>query len=220
MGTAVAWSDSTSRRRCWPRRRAHAPCLLGNAERLPFGDGALDRASARHMLYHVADIPAAVRELGRVVGAGRVGCWSSRTPAARTRRFREVGHAALAEFGFGRPLSEGERFLRENAREYLEPAFRVVEETLIENALVFDEAEPIVRYLASSLPTFDVPEHSELWFDVVGWLRREVGRRLAAGGGRWREPKYVVMYVCRRPTGSLALQHRRRRRSAIRRRPW
>jgi SAM-dependent methyltransferase len=179
---------------------AHAPCLRGNAERLPFGEAAFDRASARHMLYHVSEIPTAVRELGRVVGAaGRVLVVTN--AGSSYPAFREVGLAALSEFGFGRPLSEGERFLRENAREYLEPAFRVVDETLIENALVFDEPEPIVRYLASSLPTFDVPADSELWFDVVGWLRREVERRLAAGGGRWREPKYVVTYVCRQPTG-------------------
>jgi ubiquinone/menaquinone biosynthesis C-methylase UbiE len=180
---------------------AHGAGLQGNAERLPFVAGSFDRASARHMLYHVADIPAAVRELGRVVGsAGRVLVVTN--AGTSYPAFRELGLAALAEFGFGRPLAEGERFLRENAREYLEPAFGQVEERLLENALVFDEPEPIVRYLASSLPTFDVPEGSELWFEVLGWLRREVGRRLDAAGGRWREPKYVVLYVCREPRSS------------------
>jgi SAM-dependent methyltransferase len=178
----------------------HAPCLQGNAERLPFADGSLDRASARHMLYHVPDIAAAVRELGRVVGpAGRVLVVTN--GGASYPVFQEIGHAALARFGFGRPLAEGERFVRENARDYLEPAFEVVEETLIESALVFDDPEPIVRYLASSLPSFDVPEHSELWFEVVGWMRREVASRLAAAGGRWREPKFAVLYGCQGPRG-------------------
>jgi SAM-dependent methyltransferase len=181
--------------------RAHAPCLLGDAERLPFADGSLDRASARHMLYHVADIGAAVRELGRVVGQrGRVLAMTN--SGESYPRFKQIGQAALAQFGFGRPFSEGERFLRENARQYLEPAFEVVEERLLENALVFDQPEPIVRYLTSSLPSFDVPEGSELWFEVVTWLRREVGARLAAAGGRWREPKYVVLYACQGPRGA------------------
>src|SRR4029079_11531991 len=44
---------------------AHAAGVQGNAEHLPFRDATFDAVSARHMLYHVPDIPAAVRELGR-----------------------------------------------------------------------------------------------------------------------------------------------------------
>jgi SAM-dependent methyltransferase len=178
--------------------RAHAACLRGNAERLPFREGSFDLASARHMLYHVPDIAAAVGELGRVVGpAGRVLVVTN--TGTSYPRFQEIGEAVLAELGFGRPFEGSDRFLRENAREYLEPAFGLVEETLIENALIFDEPEPIVRYLATALPSFDLPEGSEPWFEAVGRLRRAVGRRLDELGGRWREPKYVVLYVCKEP---------------------
>jgi SAM-dependent methyltransferase len=51
-------------------QRAARAC--GDVEALPFLDGAFDVAMAMHMLYHVPDIPAAARELRRVVRPGGV----------------------------------------------------------------------------------------------------------------------------------------------------
>jgi SAM-dependent methyltransferase len=44
--------------------------LVGDAMALPFPDDQADLVLAAHMLYHVPDAPAAVRELQRVVRAG------------------------------------------------------------------------------------------------------------------------------------------------------
>ena len=46
--------------------------VCGDVEALPFADGTFDVAMAMHMLYHVPDIPAAARELRRVVADGGV----------------------------------------------------------------------------------------------------------------------------------------------------
>lgn len=46
--------------------------FTGVADRLPFADGEFAAVSARHMLYHVPDIPAALHEFARVVGPGGV----------------------------------------------------------------------------------------------------------------------------------------------------
>jgi ubiquinone/menaquinone biosynthesis C-methylase UbiE len=43
---------------------------VGEADALPFPDGAFASVSARHMLYRVPDIPAALREFARVAVPG------------------------------------------------------------------------------------------------------------------------------------------------------
>jgi SAM-dependent methyltransferase len=179
---------------------AHAGGVQGNAEHLPFRDATFDAVSARHMLYHVPDIPAAVRELGRVARPGAP-VLAMTTSGASYRLLDALGSDAMAHFGFRQLFMGGERFLRENARDYLDPAFERVDEILLENALVFRDPAPIVAYLTSALPSFDIPPGSDLWFDFHAWLRSECQRRLDAMGGVWRDPKYVAIFVCRGARG-------------------
>ncbi len=48
----------------------HAPVVNADAAVLPFPDAAFDRVLAPHMLYHCADIAAAIAELRRVLMPG------------------------------------------------------------------------------------------------------------------------------------------------------
>lgn len=50
----------------------HPQVAVGDAQRLPFGDGRFDAAAAFMMLYHVPDQAAAAAELRRVVTPGGV----------------------------------------------------------------------------------------------------------------------------------------------------
>jgi ubiquinone/menaquinone biosynthesis C-methylase UbiE len=163
--------------------------VVGDAQALPFADGAFHAVSARHMLYHVPDIPRALREIARV--AGRGGALVMTNGGEYLPRLKELRDAV--ERAFGRPVttaSVGLRFHDGNARDYLAAAFDRIEETRLENALVFERPEPILRYLRS---TFRSPDHP-LWPELEAWLRPEIERRLNATGGRWRDPKPVVLY--------------------------
>src|SRR5262245_44428451 len=165
--------------------------VVGNAQALPFGDGAFDAVSARHMLYHVPDIPAALGEIARV--AGRSGALVMTNAGEYLPLLREL--LLEAARAFGRPAlaeSAGRRFHDGNARGYLEAAFGRVEETRLENALVFVRPEPILRYLWSIFQSPGDPP----WAELEAWLRPEAERRLAAMGGLWRDPKPVVVYRC------------------------
>jgi SAM-dependent methyltransferase len=51
------------------RERTSSPLICGDAQRLPFHSETFDVVLAPHMLYHVADRRAAVRELRRVLKA-------------------------------------------------------------------------------------------------------------------------------------------------------
>jgi SAM-dependent methyltransferase len=48
-------------------QRARGPVVCGDVQQLPLGDGSFDVVLAPHMLYHVDDRTAAVRELRRVL---------------------------------------------------------------------------------------------------------------------------------------------------------
>ena len=51
-------------------QRGHFHAAGGRLERLPFADGAFDAVVAADVLEHVPDLPAVVRELGRVLAPG------------------------------------------------------------------------------------------------------------------------------------------------------
>ena len=155
--------------------------IVGDVQALPFGDRAFDVVSARHMLYYPHDIPAAVHELRRVAGVALV--------VTNAGPYMPELNRLMADATPGQP-HVGLRFHGDNAREYLGAAFEHVELTVLANALVFQEIEPIMRYAWSSL--FDKVD----WPAVEPWLRAEAQRRLDAMGGVWRDPKEVHIFRC------------------------
>jgi SAM-dependent methyltransferase len=155
--------------------------VVGDVQALPFGDRAFDAVSARHMLYYPADIPAAVRELRRVATTALV-------VTNAGAYMPEINHLIFDAVP-GLPHT-GLRFHGDNAPAFLGAAFEHVELTVLRNALVFHEPEPVVRYVWSSI--FDKVD----WATVGPWVEREVERRLAAMGGVWRDPKEVHIFRC------------------------
>jgi SAM-dependent methyltransferase len=159
--------------------------VVGDAQALPFPAAAFDVAAARHMLYHVPDIPAAVHELRRVAATTLV----VTNGDEYMPRVNELLADADLRFGVTH-RRDGLRFTGGNARSFLEPVFERVEVTVVETALVIDRPEPIVRYLWSCL--FDLVD----WAEVGPWVEQETARRLDAMGGLWRDPKSVHFFRC------------------------
>jgi ubiquinone/menaquinone biosynthesis C-methylase UbiE len=170
--------------------------FTGEAGALPFPDHAFAVISARHMLYHVPDIPGALREFARVTG-------SSGTVLAVTNGPRDLPHITalrhdmLAHFGLPAPLYPAVTFNIENAPGILRAVYPAVEETILANAFVFTEAAPIVRYVMTMMAVQQTTEMPNLLTDVHEWLMTEATRRLATMGGIWLDPKEVGLYHCR-----------------------
>jgi len=168
----------------------------GEANALPFPNGAFDVIAARHMLYHVPDIPAALREFARVTGPGG-------TVFAITNGQRSMPHIAalrdamLAHFGLPIPPLPAAAFGIENAPGILGAAYSEVVETILSNAFVFTTPEPIVRYVMTMMAVQQTAENLTLLAEIHDWLMAETTRRLAAMGGIWRDPKDVGLYRCR-----------------------
>ena len=177
--------------------------IVGDAAALPFPGAAFDRVVARHMLYHVSDREAAVREFGRVLRPGGSALLTTNVPAVLPG-IRALANDILNRYGpVDRPPGARgdptERFNTANAGDFLRSAFRDVEGCTIPGALVFTEPEPIVAYIATMGPFLTMQEDAVRWVEVQACLLEEAKRRLDRCGGVWRDPKGVGIYLCRSP---------------------
>ena len=118
-----------------------------DAAELPLADASFDVVVANHMLYHVADVPTAVRELRRVLRPD--GLLAAATNGAG--HLRELDELAAAHAGgaLRHPLALQLPFSLENGAELLGAAFDSVELLRFEDGLEITEAEPAVAYVAS-----------------------------------------------------------------------
>ncbi len=123
---------------------------VADAQALPFEPGAFDVVIANHMLYHVPDIDAALRELRRVLRAG------GRLYAST------VGHGHLKgitdlvrRFDPAIPYDTGgpaERFGLENGAVILGRTFDAVRLHIYADALHVTDAALLAAYVGSMLP--------------------------------------------------------------------
>jgi ubiquinone/menaquinone biosynthesis C-methylase UbiE len=168
----------------------------GLADALPFPDASFAVVSARHMLYHVPDISAALTECARVVGPGG-------TTFATTNSLRDMPHIMalkddmLAHFRLPAIPSTSLAFGIENAPDILGAVFPRVDETILTNAFVFTTPEPIVADIMSMMAVQQTADDHARYDAIHDWLQHEATRHLTAMGGLWRDPKDVGLYRCR-----------------------
>ena len=134
------------------RTRAAAACpvhlVQADAQALPFTDASFDRVMAVHMLYHVPDRLRALQEFRRVLRSGRV---VLATNGARYLARLDALHRDAAQaLGDTPSAGDGKRFTLEDL-ELVRQIFPYAERYVLSNALVFREAEPLVRYFASGV---------------------------------------------------------------------
>lgn len=146
---AVMGLDVAAVRAAAARDEGGALGVCGDVVSLPFADASFDAAMALHMLYHVPDIPAAVRELRRVVRPGgflMVTTNAGDDEAEITELHRRAGGTKDGAFGDW-------RFCIENAEPFLRAAFDHVELHVEESQLVVRDPAPVrnsidsLRYL-------------------------------------------------------------------------
>lgn len=131
------------------QKNSHPPIfrfLCLDAQHIPFPDGSFDVVIANHMLYHVPDLPQAVREIARVLRPG------GRLFAATNgeRHMGELHDLVQAFDPSHRPTYElVRRFSLENAAQALSEAFEPVQVFIYEDSLEVTEVEPLVAYVFS-----------------------------------------------------------------------
>ncbi len=127
--------------------------IVAAADALPFADASFGVLTARHMLYHVPNVPAALAEFRRVLRPG--GRFLAVTNAAEymPELWKAVEEAAALEPVLA-PLAASRRgvadaFSEANGEAWVRDAFGNVQLSFSDNALVFPGPEPVLAYLHS-----------------------------------------------------------------------
>jgi SAM-dependent methyltransferase len=166
VGSLVAL-DIAHGRLAWVDPRAAR--VAGDVQALPFSDAAFDAVMAMHMLYHVPDIPAAVRELRRVLRPDGVLYVFTNSERAQWE-LRDL----FVRSGGGDAMDVGDaRFSNESGGELLRTAFSDV--TLHEDTstrLVVRDPECVVDELQRLRYTLDIGTRLP-WDELVVNARRE-----------------------------------------------
>ena len=170
--------------------------FTGAADALPFPDGAFTAVSARHMLYHVPDVPAALAEFARVVGPGGT-VFAATNDLNNLPLISAVEDDLYEHFGLPKPPWTGASFNTVNAPDLLGSIYPEVSATILANALVITEPEPIVRYVMTMSGIQQAGKDPALLTQMHEWLTAAATERLAQMGGVWRDTKAVGLYLCR-----------------------
>lgn len=156
------------------RARFESPVsgLQGDAQAIPFVDASFDGVLANHMLYHVPNVPYALREMRRVLKRG--GClYAATNGETHLRELREVV-ARLT----GHDMARGEhKFSLETGAVLLGGCFENVTRYDFEDALRVTGADALVAYVLSGAPfTFHslAPEKIGAFREIV---QNEIDRR-------------------------------------------
>ncbi|MDC0768604.1 class I SAM-dependent methyltransferase [Streptomyces sp. HD] len=139
------------------------PVAVADATRLPLATGSVGAALALHMLYHVPDIPRAIRELSRVVA--RDGVLVASTTRARDKaELEDLWQRAAGDvLGTGRGparIALGARFTLEQAPALLGEEFGRVETIELPGTVTVREPGPVIAHMASYrawADQYDVP---------------------------------------------------------------
>lgn len=161
----------------------------GDAQALPFKDRTFDRVMANHMLYHVPDKVAAMREMRRVVKpGGRVVITANSRQSYRS--LWDLRNEAIAELGLPEYYGVGYWFALEDV-ELVESVFPNVRVEEIRSAFVFPSAEPVFRYLATGPASVETEEQRQLLFALMRPRIEEIIRR----EGAFRVPKTAGCFI-------------------------
>jgi len=116
-----------------------------DAQHLPFPDHAFDAVIANYMLYHVQDIPRALREIRRILVPGGQ-CYAATNGRGNMREFSEIvkryvgGEVSRAAFYFG----------LENGHDLMRDVFPEVKLLRYPDSLVVTEVQPLIDYIDST----------------------------------------------------------------------
>lgn len=121
--------------------------LSVDAQQIPFHEEQFDMVIANNMLYHVPDIPRAIREMHRILKQGGIVCTSTMS----TQHLQEVEHLAVSFDPELHVLDHAiKRFHLDNGGDLLSSCFSDLRLLRYEDCLLVDEAEPLIEYIIST----------------------------------------------------------------------
>ncbi|MFX0548613.1 MerR family transcriptional regulator [Hathewaya histolytica] len=121
---------------------------LINAEDIPYTEDEFDIVIANHMLYHLSDIHQGLKEIKRVLKPNGY-CFASTVGVNHMKELRDI----IENFNSKELTSESwnstNNFNLENGKDILDKYFKNIILSKYEDALIIDEALPLIHYIFS-----------------------------------------------------------------------
>ena len=171
--------------------------VQADAQRLPLPDESVDVAMAMHMLYHVPDVPAAIRELRRITKRGGTVLASTDGPD-HLAEIRELMDAAISS-RLVRPVRPmpADSFTTQTGTALLSREFSSVTLRTFDVPLAIPAAQPVITYVASLREPIVAMIGESLDFDaVLDDIAMKVEQSVQAQG-RFRATTHMGVFVCR-----------------------
>jgi ubiquinone/menaquinone biosynthesis C-methylase UbiE len=147
-------------------------CTQTDAQAIPFCDESFDAVIANHMLYHVPDIPRALREVRRVLKPSGF-FYAATMGRANMKEMDELG---ARFFSIPRMTESTERFGLESGEACMRAAFSEVKLERYPDSLVITEAAPLMDYINS------MRVRSRVTDEQINALRQHVENEIATHG--------------------------------------
>jgi SAM-dependent methyltransferase len=168
-----------------------------DAQRLPLPDGSVDVAMAMHMLYHVPDVPAAIRELRRITKLGGT-VLASTNSSAHLAEIAALLDAAISS-QLGRPVrsAPADSFTTQTGTALLSREFSSVTLRTLDVALSIPSTQPVITYVASIREPTVALIREPLDFDaVLDDIAAKVEQAIQAQGS-FRATTHMGVFICR-----------------------
>jgi SAM-dependent methyltransferase len=171
--------------------------LQADAQHLPLPDQTVDVALAMHMLYHVPDIPAAIRELRRITKRGGTVLASTNSPAHLAEIDDLLGTAIAGRLGHPVRAMPALSFTTQTGAALLSREFSSVTLRTLDVPLSIPTAQPVITYVASirepSLAWIGEPlDFDAVLDDIAVTVERIIQARVS-----FRTTSRMGVFICR-----------------------
>jgi len=171
--------------------------VQADAQHLPLPDRTVDVAMAMHMLYHVPDIPAAIRELRRVTKRDGTVLASTNSSAHLAEIDDLLGAAIAGQLGHPVRAMPALSFTTRTGAAMLGREFSSVTLHTLDVPLSIPTAQPVIDYVASirepSLAWIGEPLDFDAVLDDIAVKVEEV----IQDRGSFRTASHMGVFVCR-----------------------
>ncbi|HXB49689.1 MAG TPA: class I SAM-dependent methyltransferase [Streptosporangiaceae bacterium] len=171
--------------------------VQADAQRLPLPDRSVDVAMAMHMLYHVPDVSAAIRELRRITKPGGTVLASTNSSAHLAEIAALLDAAISRQLGGPVRATPADSFTTQTGTALLSRAFSSVTLRTLDVPLSIPSAQPVVTYVASIREPTLALVREPLDFDaVLDDIAMKVEQAIEAQGS-FRATTHMGVFICR-----------------------